>query len=145
MDSRWLLYFEAIDPKNLNGKTWKVGVHQRHYKFLQNRGHEKSLARLLLVREVLQGGTTLLYEGWGRPGKEEKCYVYVGHPKTDYKSLSIETCAPPEMVFLVFVLSDGTIDDWTWRRIAENEDGTEVPSDIKGKLIWSQNRNSRSS
>lgn len=139
MGSRWLLNFQAIDPKDPTSKTWRVGVQERKYRSAQHHGHEKEIARLMLVREVLEGGTIQLYEGWSRPDKEEDCYVYVGNPEGDYRSLSIQTPAPPRSFFLVFVLNDGTIDHWTWRKMAEREDGVEVPKDVTGKLIWSQN------
>lgn len=133
--ARWLLTFQAIDPKNHEGK-WAVGITENRYKELQIHGHEKQIARLLLVEEVLTGGTALLYEGWSRPDKDD-CFVYEGHPSQDYKNLRIVTPAPPNMVFLVFILPDGTIDDWTWRRLDENGSGR--PQGIQGKLIWPQN------
>jgi len=67
MDTRWLFTFEARDPKNPEDDQWKVGLPERLYRKLQINSHDKALARLRLVREVLQGGTTHLYEGWCRP------------------------------------------------------------------------------
>ena len=142
MGSRWLLEYQAIDPKNPNGGTWTVSIAERRYRVAQNHGHEKEIARILLVQEVLEGGTSLLYEGWSRPEKDENCYVYAGLPKSDYKSLSIQTPAPKKMYFLVFVLNDGTIDHWTWRRVA---DGANIPNDITGRLLWPENLISKSS
>jgi hypothetical protein len=81
--ARWLLAFRAIDPKRLDGH-WEVGVSERHYRYLQNHGHEKQIARLVLVQEVLEGGTVNLYKGWSRPEKEE-CFVYEGRPTRDFK------------------------------------------------------------
>lgn len=136
MGSRWLLEFEARNPQNPDADHWKVGISERKYRFIQNHGHEKELARILLVEQVLEGKTDLLYEGWNRPNKEKKCYVYAGIPDCDYKSLTIQTNAPKRSFFLVFVLPDGTIDHWTWRQMADTNDGDEVPSDIKGELLW---------
>jgi hypothetical protein len=133
--ARWLLSFQAIDPKNLDGH-WKVGIPERHYRYLQNHGHEKQIARLLLVRDVLEGGAVNLYKGWSRPDKED-CFAYEGHPTRDFKSLTIETPAKAGMVFLVFVLPDGEIDEWTWRLLAE--EGGNRPDGISGELIWSAN------
>lgn len=133
--ARWLISFEAIDPNDLHGR-WKVGISEKHYTKLRHSGHEKALARTLLVGEVLSEGTKRIYRGWSRPDKEDS-YVYVGAPKRDRKSLSIETPAPPGMVFLVFVLPDGTVDEWTWRRIAA---GDYEPEGVSGELIWQANQ-----
>ena len=133
--ARWLLEFDAINPTNVDRK-WKTGVQEQHYNQLRHYGHEKAVARLLLVKEVLSGGTTHIYKGWSRQGTDEH-FIYAGRPAHDYKSLSIETPAPPNMVFLVFVLDDGTIDDWNWRPLAEDEE--DRPQGVTGELIWSQN------
>ena len=133
--ARWFIEFEAIDPANVD-RRWKTGIHEWLYRRLQHSGHEKALARLLLVNDVLSGGTTHIYRGWSRRGKDE-CFVYAGHPGRDFKSLSIETPAPKGMVFLVFILGDGTIDEWTWRPLAEDEE--DRPQGVTGELIWSQN------
>ena len=107
MTTRWLLTYHAIDPNNLGG-SWEVGVPENLYRKLQNNGHEKAMGRLFVVGDVLQGGTLQLRKGWSRPGKED-CFVYLGLPTRDFKSLTIRTPAPKGMVFLVFVGSDGTI------------------------------------
>jgi hypothetical protein len=134
--ARWLLTFRAMDPTNVDNQ-WEVGVSEGLYRYLQNNGHEKAIARLLLVRDVLEGGTTSIYRGWSWPDKDE-CFVYEGRPSRDYKSLTIDTPAPKRMVFLVFVLPDGAIDDWTWRPVAE--EGENRPDGIAGELVWSVNR-----
>ncbi len=134
--ARWLLSFEAIHPTERD-KTWETGVPERLYRELQNHGHEKAMGRLLLVREVLLEGARHIYGGWSRPDKDD-CWVYVGCPNRDLKSLTIETPPPRGMVFLVFVLPDGTIDEWTWRRRAEEGEGR--PEGITGELIWSLNQ-----
>jgi hypothetical protein len=130
------LEFDAIDPKNPPDKRWKVGLPEWLIHQQQIHGHEKAMARLRLVLEVLQEGTTRLYEGWSRPGKEDKCFVYVGRPDRDYKSHRIETPPPPGMVFLIFVLEDGTIDDWTWRKTSAKD--ADSPEGVSGRLIWSR-------
>lgn len=131
--ARWLLPFTAIDPRSLSGH-WKTGVSQAHYQRICRFGHEKQQARILLVEDVLEGSTLHLYQGWSRPDKED-CYVYVGKPARDFKSLNIETPPPPEMVFLVFVLPDGTIDDWAWRAASSDN----RPDGVSGEPIWSAN------
>jgi len=139
MSTRWLYTFQAIDPKD-SSKTWEVGIPEQLFRLLQNKGHEKAIARLVLVHEVLEGGTVELRGGWSRPGKEEGCYVYIGRPARDFKSLSIETPAPKNMAFLVFVLPDGSIDEWTWRLLSEEKGEEDSPEGIKGDVIWPPNK-----
>jgi hypothetical protein len=141
MSTQWLLTFDAISQENPGNKTWQVGVPEWLYRKHQTNGHEKALARLLLVETVLQGGTVHLFEGWWRKGKDEGCYVYAGSPGRDFKSLKIETPAPRNMLFLIFVLFGGTIDDWAWRPRSEEKGKEHLPSDIKGRLVWSLNQN----
>ncbi len=133
--ARWQFTFRAIDPKALD-KHWETGIPERLFQHIRHHGHEKAVARLVLVREVLEGGTIALYRGWPRLDKED-CFVYVGRPSRDYKSLTIDTPAPKGMGFLVFVLPDGTIDEWTWRQL--DEEGEHRPDGVKGELIWSLN------
>ncbi len=137
MKNRWLLEFEAIDPRNPPDDKWSVGVPEWLYRQQQIHGHEKQSARLWLVADVLQGETRRLYEGWSRPGKDDDCYVYAGRPGRDFKSRTIETSPPKRMVFLIFVLPDGSIDDWTWRPCTDSD--ADSPSGVNGRLIWSLN------
>ncbi len=133
--ARWLLTFEALDPNNL-ATFWEVGIPEWLYRLHQHKGNEKAIARIVLIDEVLGPRTVRLYRGWARSGKED-CFVYEGRPECDHKSLTIETPPPKEMVFLVFVLPDGTIDEWTWRPLKQGG-GNQVDG-IKGDLIWSKN------
>jgi hypothetical protein len=136
--ARWFLPFQAIDPNNLT-TVWEVGIPEWLYRIYQNKGNEKAIARILLVKEVLDRGTVKLYRGWSREGKDD-CLVYEGYPERDYKSLTISTPAPPNMAFLVFILPDGTIDEWTWRPLVAIENETEqIVGGINGELIWSKN------
>ncbi|HVA47426.1 MAG TPA: hypothetical protein VNH11_13740 [Pirellulales bacterium] len=138
MSTRWSVTFQAICPDNPTKKTWDVGVAERFFSLLRTQGDTAKLARLLLVQEVLEpGGTERLYQGWSRADTDD-CFVYVGLPKHDMKSLTIETPPPVAMLFLVFVQPDGTIDHWTWRPCSE--DDPMCPSDVKGTLIWPQNQ-----
>jgi hypothetical protein len=130
---RWQLTFTTISTRTSSG-VWEVGVHEAHIKWLRNRGHGAPLARLVLVREVLADPLSV-FEGWSRPDKED-CFVYVGDPKYDYHSPSIQTPAPPNFLFLVFILPDGTIDFWTWRARAPGSNN--IPEDVKGRLIWTR-------
>lgn len=140
MTTRWFYSCQAIDPNDPPDSFWEVGVSERLFRRLQNQGDARRLARLVLVEEVLVGGTDEIYAGWSRPGKEEDCFVYVGRPKSDYKSASIVTPPPKGMVFLVFVLRDGTIDEWTWRSLSEVEGESNRPDGVKGKVIWPKNQ-----
>ena len=145
MQSRWILTFTAIDPANPDD-VWQVGIPEWLYRQHQRRGNEKALGRVFLVGDVLQGGTAGLRKGWSRPGKDD-CYAYNGFPKYDYKSLTIQTPAPKGMTFCVFVLSDGTIDEWAWRPVSEiqQEHEGERPDGITGELIWPQKKKSDNS
>jgi hypothetical protein len=135
--SRWLITFDAIDPRDPNSR-WTTGVSPAHYDRIRRSGHECQAARLLLVQEVLDPPKTLhVFRGWSRPDRDD-CFVYSGLPARDFRSLTIETPAPPRMTFLVFVLPDGTIDHWTWRPSAS---GNGIPDGVDGELIWSATPN----
>lgn len=138
MGTRWVLTFQAIDPRNPN-EFWDVGIPGWLYRKHQNSGNEKALGRIFLVADVLQGGTEEIHRGWSRPGKETDCYAYWGRPTREFKSPRIETPAPPGMAFVVFVLPDGSIDEWTWRALSE-EGGFSYPAGVKGELIWPQKK-----
>ena len=131
--SRWFYPFRAMDPANTS-KTWEVGVSERLFRTLQRHGHEPKLARLSLVEEVFNDLTALI-EGWCRPEKEDECYVYVGKPEVDRRSLTVEAPPPKNSLFLVFVTSGGEIDDWNWRPSAD--DNPELPSGLEnGRILW---------
>jgi hypothetical protein len=132
---RWQVTFTTISPRPSEG-DWEVGVHESHIKHHQHHGHQAPLARLVLVQDVLSNPLSV-FEGWSRPEKED-CYVYVGDPKTDFHSLTIQKPAPPNYLFLVFILPDGTIDLWNWRARAPGT--TNIPEDVRGKLIWDRTR-----
>ncbi len=132
MGTRWKIEFEARLPSNPDQETWKVGIAPSLVETLQKQGHAVKQARILLVRDVL-GDTRGIFQGWSRPDTDD-CFVYAGNPEHDYRSLSIEVPPQPNMIFLVFVLRDGTIDDWNWRR-RDPEDPT-IPTGITGRRIW---------
>jgi hypothetical protein len=148
MGTRWIVDFQTIDPKQKPvdpGEFWTVGIPEWLYRKHQHSGNEKALGRLFLVGELLQEKVEQIWEGWSRPGKED-CFAYFGQLARDFKSPQIETPAPPGMIFGVFVLPDGSIDDWTWREQTEEKEGVIRPSGIvKGELIWPLNKTSGSS
>lgn len=143
MQTRWVLTFAAINPR-MPESTWQVGIAERRYRLHQHKGNGKALGRIFLIGEILQGGTAGVRRGWSRPGKDD-CFVYWGFPKSDYKSLNITTPAPKGMAFCVFVLDDGTIDEWTWRPVTEVEGVEGCPDGVNGELIWPQNKKSANS
>lgn len=143
MATRWVITFNAIDPKN-PGKSWRIGIPEGAYRVRQRKGHEAPLARILLIGEVIEGGTDQIYGGWSRPGKDEGCYVYVGYPSCDCPSPQIQLPPVPNHCFCVFVLPDGSIDDWTWRRVITEGDDSR-PQGVSGELIWPPPNKSRSS
>lgn len=129
MPTKWMFELTAFHPDN---EGWKVGIQPWLVKKLQRRGPKAKFFRMLLVKEVCE--TPLcIHKGWDRDGYEEAT-VYIGKPSKDLHSDTIELPAPPNMLFFVFVLPDGTIDDWQWRICNEGEscgDGIAV-----GKRIW---------
>jgi hypothetical protein len=134
---RWRYTFSARMPQN-PAETWQVGVDQGKVDLIRAKGHEQKYCRLTLVEATL-ADTRLIVRGWCRPGKDD-CFIYVGRPSRDFRSASIEVPPPPRMVFLVFVLADGTIDDWAWR--PQSGEDADLPEGIKGEdVIWRQNPN----
>jgi hypothetical protein len=123
--------FLAQSPQDPE-ETWEVGVSERDLKKLIHDGHKEKLARARLIEEVFDDPTTLvsIIQGWGR--NKDECVIYVTSPGRDYRSDSIETPGQPGRVFLIFVLPDGTIDDWCWRDVAS--DG--LPDGVKGDTVW---------
>jgi hypothetical protein len=150
MTTRWILSLQAIDPRTSPvdpSQFWTVGIPKWLYRKHQNSGHDAPLARIVLVGELLAERTEQIWKGWSRPGKDE-CYAYCGVLSREFKSPEIQTPPPPGMTFVVFVLPDGSIDDWTWRRLVEDEGGLSRPEGVKGELIWpltEQKTKSRSS
>jgi len=134
MGTRWRIEFDARHPNSPDQETWKVGIAQSKLEILQKFGHAVNQARILLVRDVLSD-TRKIVQGWSRPDTDD-CFVYVGGPGYDCRGSTIQVPPPPGMVFLVFVLPDGTIDDWNWRPV-KREDAT-MPEGINGSKIWPQ-------
>lgn len=130
--SGWYLTFQAVLPGSGGATFWEVGIHEKKIRLLQENGHITKLARIRLVEETFED-TIVLVRGWSRPGKEN-CLIYVSKPKCDYRSASISTPPPPGMRFAVFVLPDGTIDDWAWRQQSEND--PDIPQGVEGEIIW---------
>jgi hypothetical protein len=132
--SRWKYAYSVQSPDD-PGKTRDVGISEKDLKFLYEHGHKEKLARARLVDEVFQDPVRILtiIRGWGRD--KDECVIYVTSPGHDYRSDSIETPSQPNRLFLIFVMPDGTIDDWNWRDIGN--DGR--PEGVGGKIIWQQN------
>jgi hypothetical protein len=129
----WEISFKAIDPRFALGR-WNTGVSGRLLRLLRQQGHDARLARLVLVREVLCESPLEIRRGWSRYAMED-CFVYVGMPNRDFRRLTIETPPPPGSVFLVFVLEDGTIDEWNWRALIDG-----YPEGVDGAVLWTPNQ-----
>jgi len=131
--SRWKYELTTKLPESPNKEVWNVGVHEQKINLLLKNGHKVRLCRLDIVKEVLSDPLAI-YGGWARPDKED-CFVYVGKPAHDRRGPTIETPPPPKMLFVVFILPDGTIDDWNWRPQSESDQN--VPQGVKkGKKLW---------
>jgi hypothetical protein len=134
MGTRWKIEFDARLPSNPDHETWKVGIASSLLNTLQKQGHAVKQARILLVQDVL-GDTREIFQGWSRPDTDD-CFVYTGSPRYDCRGPTIQVPPPRNMVFLVFVLRDGTIDDWNWRPLKPGD--ATVPEGINGRRIWPQ-------
>lgn len=128
--ARWIYTFDALHPSG--AKHWTVGLLQAKMKTLHGNGHEVKLARAVLAGEVVTN-PLIIGKGWCRYDRED-CLVYAGKPSRDLRGQNIETPPPNNMFLLVFVLPDGTIDDWAWRPASEQD--PDVPSDITGDILW---------
>jgi hypothetical protein len=131
--AKWKFTIEAQSPTGQFG-TWQTGFAARTLEFLISKGHKEKLARARLVEEVLTTPEAII-QGWGRD--KDDCWIYVGSPPHDFRSDSVETPSLRGMLLLVFVLPDGTIDDWGWREARSDEPG--LPEGMKGKVVWPVN------
>lgn len=131
---KWIHTFQALSPTG--DAPWPVGVTETKFRRLRENSHLVKLGRLALVAEVLEN-PTIIVEGWNRPDTGD-CLVYVGKPDKDYRSAAIELPAPQGMLFAVFVLRDGTVDDWNWRPVSSND--PELPDGVTGVIVWPTQR-----
>ncbi len=129
---RWTVALTTRSPHNPFGDSWSVGIDQGLLAMIVKNGHEQKLARLKCLQEVLSRPDAI-FRGWDRPDRAS-CFVYAGHPAHDYKTTSIELPPIPKMIFLVFILPDGTIDDWGWRPLDPERAG--LPEGITGEIVW---------
>jgi hypothetical protein len=131
--SKWMYSYLAQSPDGPQ-RTWPVGLPERDLKLLISKGHTEKLSRARLIEEVFQDPSMLvsIIKGWGR--NKAECFIYVTLPSNDYRSDSIQTPAQPGRMFLIFVLPDGTIDDWSWRGRGDGE----RPDGVLGEIIWPQ-------
>ena len=142
--NRWQFQFTARLPNNPETQTWEIGISPKKIETLVSNGDTVIVARIEQVGEVLEDPLAI-FKGWARPDCED-CTVYVGRPSSDRfsaisdKKGSIETSAPTGMVFLVFVLPDGTIDFWGWRKERKADSGPPLGLDGErlGTIIWTK-------
>jgi hypothetical protein len=130
---KWGYACQAFNPESKS--TRAVGIKGNVIQTLVKQGHVAKLARLALVKEVLKEPVKIV-EGWNRPNTD-KHLVYIGNPDKDYRSGSIVTPPPPDLDFVVYIMEDGTIDDWNWRKSGGSD--SELPEGIEGVLKWSKN------
>ena len=130
--AKWKHSFEAINPAALSG-TWTIGVYEQKLAIMRRSGHEAKLARYVLAFESATD-PILLIRGWHRVEMDDQCFVYVGRPKRDYYGESVEVPAKKGRLFLVFVLGNGTIDDWGWRDAEKNN--PYMPQGMTGEVLW---------
>jgi len=131
--TRWQFQIDAQSPRGA-GHTWPTGFSARNLEFLISKGHKEKLAKARLAEEVLLAPDSII-RGWGRD--KDDCWIYIGKPGHDFRSDSIETPPPVGKLFLVFVLPDGTIDDWAWRDARADEPN--LPAGMKGEVVWPAN------
>lgn len=132
MPSRWRIEFDARLPSDPERGTWKVGIAPALLDALRTNSHTVKQMRIMLVEEVL-ADPSAIFEGWSRPDTDD-CFVYVGRPDRDFRGRGIETPPPVGMLFLVFIFSDGTIDDWNWRKA--RGDDSDLPEGVNGRKLW---------
>lgn len=134
----WAINFETIDPRDVAAKTqgqpgfWEVGLPKNKVALLQSKGHIAKLARLKLIEGVLEAPIAI-FGSWSRPNTGG-CFVYVGRPKFDHLSMTVEVSAKPGFVFAIFVGEDGSIDEWTWRQSTIGD--PDRPDSVEGQLLW---------
>ena len=126
---RWFYSFDACYH---DGSSWEIGISQKKFRLLQQKGDIVKLSRLALVESVVESPLRIV-QGWGRPNTDN-CFAYVGKPSADYRKPGIETPPPKNCLFVVFVLHDGMIDYWGWR--PTSSDDSEMPDGIGGKVLW---------
>ena len=123
----------AIEAQSVDGTGFRrVGIPESKLAGLFRFGDVKKLARLRLVADVLKSPYAIV-QGWDRP-ERDGCSAYVGSPLSDFHSERVEVPSPRGMVFVVFLLADGTIDDWNWRK-AHDEDPC-LAEGLKGEILW---------
>lgn len=86
-----------------------------------------------MAKQASTDDLVAIVRGWARP-QTDRHYVYIGTPKYDRQSATIEKPAPPDCYFLVFVQDDGTVSDWTWRK-KDTEDPL-MPEGVSGEMLW---------
>ena len=88
------------------------------------------LGRLVLAKEVVQD-PIVVFVGLERPNTDDGL-CYCGRPKRDFRGPSIETPAPPSMVFCVFTQSSGKMIGWRWEPCDRYE--LDYPEDWKNRF-----------
>jgi hypothetical protein len=136
--------FLALDPYEPSGlKSRPIGLERSQIDALLREdgtiNDKVRLGRLVLAQEVTTD-PIVVFKDWKRPGQEDGV-CYCGRPKRDYRGPSVETPAPPNMVFCVFVKASGKMTAWRWE--VQDPDAPDFPEDWKnrfGEILWPQAR-----
>lgn len=130
--TRWFETYEAPSPDD-RLSTWSVGIRRSHIEAMVKYSHVVKLARASLIKPLLED-PEMVVRGWDRADRDD-CFAYVGSPAEDRRSATITT-PPPKKYFVVFILPDGTIDDWGWRD-ADPLDASR-PDGLRGEVTWTR-------
>ena len=132
---------EALDPVDATGcSVLPLRLSYAHTDGLRLARLDARYARIMLIPEVVRQPIMVL-QGWRREGYED-ALIYVGRPSKDFRSPTIETPPPKNMVFLVFVTPESrSIADWRWEPAdPADPDAPENMLGRCGKVLWPTNR-----
>jgi len=121
--------FDALHPL-IPDQRMEAWIPVGRAKEMLRKSHKVPIFRLEIVKEVLAAPDRII-QGWDRPGQDEG-FVFVGFPNYDVNNVGSKII-PPDDCFLVFVHSDGEIEDWKWRPFDHT---TNTPDDLSGDQIW---------
>jgi hypothetical protein len=130
----------ALDPFDPSGAGHiELKLSYAHTDGLRLKRLDARYARMMLIPEVVQSPTMVL-QGWRREGYED-ALIYVGRPARDFRSPTIETPPPRNMVFLVFVTPETHfVSDWRWELADENDPN--APQQVRERcevVLWPTN------
>jgi hypothetical protein len=131
---------DALDPSDPSGcGVITLKLSYGHTDGLRSKRLDARYSRIMLIPEVVRHPTMVL-RGWKREGYED-ALIFVGRPTKDFRSSSIETPPPKNMVFMVFATpATHVISDWRWEHADEsNPDAPENLLDRCERVLWPTN------